>query len=305
MRLRFCLTAAIVAAALLACHAEAKESEGIGDLLSARTRAMVFAPHPDDESLGAGGLLQRVLRLGGGVKVVFMTNGDGFPEGVELLDQISHPSAKDYRDYGDERRLEALHATASLGIPERDVVFLGFPDGGLSYLLKVFRSDAHNYQSSFTLETHPPLSEILVPRTDYNGHDLRKEIRKLLADFQPNLLVVPAPHDEHPDHRATYHFVLQALGGLGRKPKPLKPHIVMYLVHFGQWPVGQGAGTGSTLGPPEGFPGGRVQWVSLALTPMEAQNKRRAILEHSSQMLVMGRFLLSFARGNELFMTAR
>ena len=29
-----------------------------------------------------------------------MTSGDGFPEGVEREDLISHPTAKDYRNYG-------------------------------------------------------------------------------------------------------------------------------------------------------------------------------------------------------------
>jgi len=45
------------------------------------TRLLIFSPHPDDESLRAAGLIQRVLKEGGKVKVVFMTNGDGFPEG--------------------------------------------------------------------------------------------------------------------------------------------------------------------------------------------------------------------------------
>ena len=49
--------------------------------LSKNTRLMVFSPHPDDESLAAAGLIQRVLSLGGSVKVVFMTSGDGFPKG--------------------------------------------------------------------------------------------------------------------------------------------------------------------------------------------------------------------------------
>jgi hypothetical protein len=40
-------------------------------------RLMVFAPHPDDETLAAGGLIQRVLARDGQVRVVFVTNGDG------------------------------------------------------------------------------------------------------------------------------------------------------------------------------------------------------------------------------------
>ena len=62
--------------------AQAEEVEAVEPLISHNTRLMVFSPHPDDESLGAGGLIQRVLAAGGKVRVVFMTNGDGFPEGV-------------------------------------------------------------------------------------------------------------------------------------------------------------------------------------------------------------------------------
>lgn len=62
----------------------AEKPKAIEPLISKDTRLMVFSPHPDDESLGAAGLIQRVLKTGGSVKVVFMTNGDGFPEAVEM-----------------------------------------------------------------------------------------------------------------------------------------------------------------------------------------------------------------------------
>lgn len=287
---------------LLAPSVQAEKPSAIEGLLSKETRLMVFAPHPDDESLGAGGLIQRVLSLGGKARVVFMTNGDGYPEGVELLDHISHPSAKDYREYGDERRLEAIHATAVLGLGERDVIFLGFPDGGLTYLWKTFRSDGNNFRSPFTLEKRPPPSEVIVPKTDYNGHDLKTEIKRVLNDFKPNLLVLPAPQDQHPDHNSTYLFVVRALRSLEKKDPGLKPTVLAYLVHYGQWPVGQGSGTGSNLMPPRRFPGRKADWESFLLNASEKEGKRKAILKHHSQMLVMGRFLLSFARDNELFL---
>jgi LmbE family N-acetylglucosaminyl deacetylase len=96
---------------------------------------MVFSPHPDDETLAAGGLIQRVLSLGGSVKVVFMTSGDGFPEGVEKENRIARPTAQDYRNYGKLRKKEARQALRILGMKKEDVVFLNFPDGGLRNLL--------------------------------------------------------------------------------------------------------------------------------------------------------------------------
>src|SRR6266508_4539922 len=97
-RFLFCLLAG---ALLLAPCAQGKPLQPLEALLSQNTRLMVFSPHPDDETLGAGGLIQRVLRVGGAVKVVFMTSGDGFPEGVELEERIAHPTAQDYREYGE------------------------------------------------------------------------------------------------------------------------------------------------------------------------------------------------------------
>ncbi len=104
MLLKALWTLMFMLASLLPAFARAEELQAIEPLISHDTRLMIFSPHPDDESLGAGGLIQRVLKAGGKVKVVFMTSGDGFPEGVETEDHISHPTAKDYTRYGEERR---------------------------------------------------------------------------------------------------------------------------------------------------------------------------------------------------------
>jgi len=37
---------------------------------------MVVAPHPDDEVLGAGGLIQQAVAAGAEVRIVYLTNGD-------------------------------------------------------------------------------------------------------------------------------------------------------------------------------------------------------------------------------------
>ena len=50
--------------------------------MDAGERLLVIAPHPDDETLGAGGLIQRVLERGGTVRVVLVTAGDGYVEAV-------------------------------------------------------------------------------------------------------------------------------------------------------------------------------------------------------------------------------
>ncbi|MCS6925086.1 MAG: hypothetical protein NZ578_04200, partial [Candidatus Binatia bacterium] len=53
------------------------------------------------------------------------------------------------------------------------------------------------------------------------------------------------------------------------------------------------------LVPPRGFPASH--WIALALSAVEVQTKRRALLQYHTQLLVMDRYLLSFARAEELF----
>jgi LmbE family N-acetylglucosaminyl deacetylase len=289
-------------AALVPSNSRAETLHAIEPLISHATRLIVFSPHPDDESLGAGGLIQRVLETGGKVKVVFITSGDGFPEGVEKEHHISHPAAKDYRRYGVERRQEALKATATLGMKEHDVVFLGYPDGGLSYLRLKFRAHPLAYRSPFTRENRPPISECIIPHCDYTGHDLAREIERVIAEFRPNLVATTPADDWHPDHNSTYFFVKEALGHLNGKHPNSKPHVLTFLIHFEQWPIAHGSGTGGHLTPPDDFHDQGREWISFPLKPEEVEIKRKAILEYHTQMLVMGRFLMSFARSNELYM---
>jgi len=282
-------------------HAE--NSQEFEDLLSRKTRLVVFSPHPDDETLGAGGLIQQVLRRGGEVKVIFMTSGDGYPEGVEMEDRIAHPTAQDYREYGTLRQKEALRVLTTLGMKEKNIIFLGFPDGGLYSILSKYQSDdGPDYTSPFTLENRPPVPNALLPNIEYNGEDLKREIKQLLIDFRPTLITTVHGRDQHPDHCSTYFFVWVALNELETKTPSFHPYLFTFLIHFGQWPMGEDAGFGSRLSPPQGFSEKEDKWISLSLSPVEVETKRRALLLYRSQMLVMGRYLLSFARANELFL---
>ncbi|MDR3555296.1 MAG: PIG-L family deacetylase [Syntrophobacteraceae bacterium] len=282
--------------------AQAGNAPTIEQLISSATHLMVFSPHPDDETLGAGGLIERVLKAGGKVRVVFMTDGEGYSGGVKKIDHISNPTAKDYRGYGALRREEALKATATLGMPGRDVMFLGFPDDGLFYLRSTFLSSNSVYISPATLEDRPLKSEEIIPGADYNGQNLIKVIERVIADFRPTLVATTPGQDWHLDHNSTYFFVKKALKHWDKKHPRHKPVVITFLIHFGRWPVTQGSAADSRLHPPKYFPDTGIQWVSFPLSPREVEIKRKAILEYRSQMLVMGVYLMSFARSNELYM---
>jgi LmbE family N-acetylglucosaminyl deacetylase len=99
---------------------ERRDSTDIPELdLSTISGLCVVAAHPDDESLGAGGLLAECARLGVPLQVVVVTDG-----------AASHPqsSTTDAQRIADLRRRELFLAIAELA-PRCEITTLGFPDG--------------------------------------------------------------------------------------------------------------------------------------------------------------------------------
>jgi LmbE family N-acetylglucosaminyl deacetylase len=102
------------------------ESERLRTLRALRVaiprRLVVVAPHPDDEVLGAGGLLQCMRRLGVEITVVAVTDGEG-----------SHPaSAACGIDIASLRARESIAALHRLGCGQTSVTRLGLRDGAVA-----------------------------------------------------------------------------------------------------------------------------------------------------------------------------
>ena len=262
-----------------------------------RVRALVISPHPDDGTLAAGGLIQRVLRLGGSVQVVQMTDGDAFPRGLTTMTPGVRPTPISYRWYGSVRERETIRSMRVLGIHRPHIRLLGFPDEGLCALASTYRAGAA-FESPYTRRASPPDAERIVPGAMYRGEDLIRELVRLVEDFHPTLVVIPHAGDEHPDHCATHLLAHEALTIAARAGAPV-PRILHYVIHYPQWPSGERAAAG--FEPPVDPRTARWQWVSLALKPSEQRAKRHALDAYRSQMLVMPEFLRSFLRANELF----
>lgn len=138
-----------------------------GALAQAATlgRTLVVVPHPDDETLGCGGLLALLARAGMQMMVVLVSDG-----------AASHPRSASYP----AARLRALRvqemisALKALGLGEPRVWAMGLPDGSL-----------------------PSWGE---PDFDMGVNRLVSK----LAQFQPETVILPWRHDAHPDHRASH-----------------------------------------------------------------------------------------------------
>ncbi len=258
--------------------------------LTQTQRLLIIAPHCDDETLGAGGLIAQARQSGIPVQVVFLTNGDAFPAACALVTRRLPPRATDYVHLGEIRQKEALKALAVLGVEAGSVSFLGYPDRGLNALWEDHWLPSAPYRSAYTNRSS-------TPRGAYCGAALVTDIKGIVEKFRPTDIFVTHPADDHMDHSIAASFTEAALAGSSLKN--IRLHY--YIVHRGDWPLPQGYSPQLNLVPPSGFALADTHWRSLPLSPETQKVKERALNQYPSQLELCGRQLRSFLRGNEIF----
>lgn len=125
---------------------------------------VVLAPHPDDESLGCGGLLAQAAAASRTVRVVQVSDG-----AASHPLSVTHPPAR----LAEIRAAELLDALGALGLAPADVVELGLPDGA-------------------------------VPASGCAFDDACRAVDAALDDTGATALFATWRHDPHPDHRSTW-----------------------------------------------------------------------------------------------------
>lgn len=152
-------------------------------------RTLIVAPHQDDESLGCGGTICLLKQLKIPVQVVFVSDGS-----------MSHPNSvkfpKDKRVRLREK--ESVKALEILGVNAACIRFLGLPDGQVPA--------AH------------------MPDFDQAVDAFLEE----MARFEAQTVFVPWRRDPHPDHRATWQIVEQAIARTGRPIRKLEYFIWLW-----------------------------------------------------------------------------
>lgn len=134
-------------------------------------KTIIFAPHPDDETIGCGGLIALKRQKSVPVSVVFLTDGrhcygQGGPPETEVA-ALRHE--------------EALAALRVLNVSPEQVFFLDLEDGSLGALSQNARAEA-------------------IAR-----------LSAILQDFKPEEIYLPHRHDHHKDHEAAFVLVHDAL----------------------------------------------------------------------------------------------
>ncbi|TQI71416.1 LmbE family N-acetylglucosaminyl deacetylase [Gramella sp. Hel_I_59] len=137
-------------------------------------KVIIVAPHPDDESLGCGGLIAHLATQNAEVSVLFLTNGDA-----------SHPNSSKFpqNKLGKLRKSEAINACKILGVKEKNLIFLNASDGKLAEKFK-------------------------------NDDSVVNELKELFQQKEPDTIFAPWRRDHHIDHIAAYNLINKAAESL-------------------------------------------------------------------------------------------
>jgi LmbE family N-acetylglucosaminyl deacetylase len=258
-------------------------------------RVLVIAPHPDDETLCCAGVLQRARANGAATAIVWITAGDGFEFDAMLVEHTPWPRQADLRQLGAQRLGEASAAAAELGVAPAQQYFLGYPDRGIAALMSEFYQ--HPYRSSHTGLSAADYPQALSPHAAYTGSNLEHDLARVIDQFEPTLVLAAAPEDRNPDHNASGTLARRLLDQRGQLAR-----LRYWIVHAPHWPQPRGYQPQRALSPPA--VAATLHWESLPLSDEERAHKLAALDDHRSQMELMGWYLQSFVRANELFARA-
>jgi LmbE family N-acetylglucosaminyl deacetylase len=170
------------------------------DTLTAFGPTVVIAPHPDDESLGCGGLISLLVDLDIPVRVVIVSDGVG-----------SHRNSESFPEdrLREVRQQEAINAVETLGVKQESLAFLNLPD------------------------QHVPFSGL-----DGFSEAIDACFAAMTArEFAPETIVLPWRRDPHCDHESSWQIARAASMMLERPVRTLE--YAIWLAELGEahaWP---------------------------------------------------------------------
>ena len=142
--------------------------------LGTGSTALVVAPHPDDDVLGCGGTIARLITQGVEIDILYVTDG-----------AASHRGSRQYPPWRLRmlREAEARVAAGCLGVHRQHLHFLREPDSGLAAL-------------------------------HYDHARLVRRLRKRILKLNPTIVFAPWQYDRHADHQVTARAIHEATLGL-------------------------------------------------------------------------------------------
>lgn len=181
-------------------------------------RVMLIVPHQDDDINILGGVLEEYARYGSELYPVFVTNGD-------------------YAGLTQTRYGEALCVFAGMGVPEENVIFLGYGDGwqeGGPHLYNApsgqVLTSRHGRTQTYGTADHAPYRE----GRDYTIDNLREDLKSVILEYRPDVLFC-SDYDHHIDHKAVTLLFDQVVGQLLKEVPDYRPIVYKAYAYGTAW----------------------------------------------------------------------
>jgi LmbE family N-acetylglucosaminyl deacetylase len=267
-----------------------REYPALADPLVGET-ILVVAAHIDDEALGAGGYVADAVAAGAEVFIVYVTAGD-HSRTMLAANRLSFFATARLNQTARRRMAEARNAAEKVGLDESRLILLGYPDRGLRRMLRV---PERTVRSASTGRKSVPYSGAFTPGAPYRLDSLEEDLRTLIAELQPDLVIGPVEHDRHPDHKTTARVLRSILEEMDHRPMQLG-----YLVHASRFRLPARGAEG--LVPPRRLHD--EEWLVYSLSQDTLRRKRQMLSAHRSQQRSPYLLLLfrALSRQNELFL---
>lgn len=176
---------------------------------------MVIVPHEDDELNLMAGEIEQYVTEGSVVRVVFVTNGDA-------------------KGLGETRIAEALQVLGSYGIPEENVIFLGYGDQWNDGHIYYGGPDEVMVSCDGRTETYGTAQKQPFAEHTYTREHLLGDLEQVILRYRPDTLFCN-DYDTHCDHRAVSLFFEEAMGHVLKQTSDYQPDVYKGFAYFQAW----------------------------------------------------------------------
>lgn len=179
---------------------------------------LMFAPHEDDEINLYGGIIEQYVKNGSAVRIVFSTNGD-------------------YHGIGRMRMWEALRVAGKYGIPEENIIFLGYSDS----LVNAGGLHIYNCKPDEVIASHLGRSETYgskqtppFGKCSFTRENILQDFKNVILKYKPDTIFC-CDYDSHMDHRALSLFFEEALGSILKENPFYYPQVYKGFAYSTAW----------------------------------------------------------------------
>lgn len=235
--------------------------------LYADRSVMVIVPHQDDEINILGGVMEEYVRYGSEVRVVFLTNGD-------------------YYFPAETRLNEALAVCDNIGIPEENVIFLGYGNEWKEELSHIVNAEPDTVLESYAGRTetygtteHPAFRE----GRSYTRRHLEEDLADVILESRPDVIFC-SDYDHHIDHKALTIMFEKVMGALLKENPEYTPVVYKGYAYGTAWEAEQDyysdniRATQSPFGDPYGQKPEVYRWEDRIRMPVAGDTLSRSLI---------------------------